>query len=130
MTNKHPRSGIEFDWIAADQDGNIALMSTAGYGNCPTNEFVWMENMDQLADAIAALSEPPTDDPLTARSTKGPIIYDWRHWNGPYVRIHIPGSIITTSILMELGMDSELVVKIRCRFVETEEIFDNKIGKL
>ena len=89
-----------------------------------------MEHMDQLVHAIAALSEPPTDDPLTARSTRGPIIYDWRHWDGPYVRVHIPRIMIGASVLTELGTNIELVAKIRCRFTETEEIPDNKIGKV
>ncbi len=38
MNSIHPRQGTEFDWIATDIDGKIALMSTAGFGSCPINE--------------------------------------------------------------------------------------------
>ncbi len=48
MNNTHPRQGTEFDWIATDVDGKIALMSSAGYGNCPSNETQWMDNQKQL----------------------------------------------------------------------------------
>lgn len=128
MTDTHPRRGTEFDWIATDENNNIALMSTAGYGNCPAGESEWMVYMDQLVDALTALIDPPSDDPHTARSAKGPIVYDWQHWDGPYVRVHISGSIITTSVLTELGMDINLVAKIGCRFTEMEEIPDHEIG--
>lgn len=129
MTRTHPREGTEFDWIAADIDGKIALMSTAGYGNCPTNESEWMERMDNLVERILAFSEPPTNDLLTTRTVKGPIIYDWQHWQGPYMRIHIPGFIIETSELTAIGIETEMLPRIQCRFVETEKISDDKIVK-
>ena len=129
MTKTHPRQGTEFDWIAADIDRKIALMSTAGYGNCPTDEAEWMERMDQFVEKILTLSEPPSDDLLTTRTVKGPIIYDWQHWTGPYTRIHIPESIVEISDLTEIGIEAEMIPKIRCRFLEMEKISDDKIVK-
>ncbi len=72
MNSIHPRQGTEFDWIATDIDGKIALMPTAGFGSCPINESKWMDIMDQIVENISTICKPPTDDLLTARTVKGP----------------------------------------------------------
>ena len=47
--------GREYDWLARDDDGHVALFSTAGAGYAPV-EFLWnTEAHDRAIQAILAL---------------------------------------------------------------------------
>ena len=61
MTYKSPDDikGLEYDWLATDAEGHVALFSTAGGGYAPD---AFLHDTDAHDDAIAAIlaSEPRT----------------------------------------------------------------------
>ena len=55
--------GTEFDWFAADSDGFVALMSSAGYGSIPDCVFEHFAQQQQIGEFFARLAgEPLMDD--------------------------------------------------------------------
>ena len=126
MTN-HPDIGTEFDWIASDRKGRIALMSTAGYGNCPKNASQWKKHADVIIDWILVECGLENADLLLARPKKGVIIYDWTHWHGPYKRKYIPKNCIKINTLMDNHLPADAIFKLDVDFLE-EEISDNDIS--
>ncbi len=87
--------GTEYDWIAADADGHVALFTTAGGGYAP-EEF--LQDTDAHDDAIAAILASPavttarfspelgTDFVNTWRlvAERGLFAYDADIYGGPY----------------------------------------------
>ena len=65
--NNHPNLGIEFDWIASDKKGRIALMCTSGYGNCPQNIIQWKTHIEEIIDWIVSECGLNNDDLLLAQ---------------------------------------------------------------
>jgi len=121
MTN-HPDIGTEFDWIASDREGRIALMSTAGYGNCPKNASKWKKHADDIIDWILIECGLENNDLLLARPEKGIIIYDWIHWHGPYKRKYVPKYCIDRNTILENNLPIKAVFSLNVDFLEAEEI--------
>jgi hypothetical protein len=126
MTN-HPDIGTEFDWIASDKEGRIALMSTAGYGNCPKNASQCRDQADDIIDWILIECGLKNIDLLLARPEKGVIIYDWAHWHGPYKRKYLPKHCIDRNTILENNLPIEAVFSLNVDFLDTEEIPDEII---
>jgi hypothetical protein len=47
--------GLEFDWLACDADGWVALLSTAGSGVVPASVLQDVDAQDSAIDAILGL---------------------------------------------------------------------------
>ena len=54
MPRAHPRWGIEFDWLAVDSRGQVALFTSAGYGAVPEAVLRNVPGVDEASQAIAA----------------------------------------------------------------------------
>ncbi len=81
--------GFEFDWLACDADGHVALFSTAGGGYAP-EEF--LEDVEAHERAIGlVLSEGPGGEDTWSRcGERGLFAYDSDYLGSPYRRIAAP----------------------------------------
>jgi hypothetical protein len=98
--------GLEFDWLAIDATGAIALCASAGYGEIPLAILRHSTSVESGADVdrrlIAALPVigghrveghgPGWCEEWRLLGARGLYVYDWRHWSGPYVRVIVPSA--------------------------------------
>lgn len=86
--------GTEFDWFAADSDGFVALMSSAGHGPIPDCVFDRFDDQQQIEEYFAYLVGHPLMDDwarmILLLSPCGVFVYDWKHWDGPCRRQGLP----------------------------------------
>jgi hypothetical protein len=78
--------GLEFDWFAADTEGNIALFSTAGFGPVP----VEVQSHFQDYDRVAAHIDWRVLEIWQECAKHGLFVFDWQHWKGPYLKMEQP----------------------------------------
>ncbi len=90
--------GCEFDWYACDARGNVALFSTAGFGEIPEIVFSALYEY-AMVDAYFSLDRSSlkitpaawgTREVFGKHSDNGLFVYDWQHWSGPYKCIEKP----------------------------------------
>ena len=68
--------GYEYDWLATDMNGLVALFSTAGFGHAP-HEF--LQDTDAHAAAIEALlASPATTDARFAPELSAELVNTWK----------------------------------------------------
>jgi hypothetical protein len=77
--------GLEFDWFALDAEGNIGLFSTAGFGPVPSNVRLHFRAHDQAFRHFDLYE-------FEACGRHGLPVFDWQHWEGPYVKLEQPTS--------------------------------------
>jgi hypothetical protein len=95
--------GLEFDWLAFDADGHLALCSSAGYGEIPavvlentSEDDAWnaaeslLLTLPVIGEATAEGRGPGSCAEWPALASRGVFIFDWNHWRGPYERIVVP----------------------------------------
>lgn len=101
--------GKELDWVAADSDGLVALMSSAGYGPIPDCAFERFEQQRQIEEFLTGLVgqrlRDDWDRMLLSLSASGVFVYDWKHWDGPYRRLGVPSF---PRHIDQLGIPAEL----------------------
>ncbi len=94
MKNRSDYQGLEFDWFAVDSDGFIALMSSAGFGPIPDGVFERFDGQRNIEEFLSRLIGSRTSDDLLriqqSLSLAGVFTYDWKHWDGPYLRFAVP----------------------------------------
>jgi hypothetical protein len=68
--------GFEYDWLATDSDGHVALFSTAGGGYAPD---VFLRDIELFDAAIAAIvAEGANADALYAPPVEGDLQNTWK----------------------------------------------------
>lgn len=110
--------GVEYDWIACDLEGHVALLSTAGGGYAPEGYLRNTDLHDAAIDAILAL--PTSTSALFAPVLKpgltniwrlvaerGLFAYDADVHGGPYRLVAAPAEPATTA-RMPAGVRSVL----------------------
>jgi hypothetical protein len=84
----HEFSNLEFDWLARDADGFVAMFSSAGFGAVPEESVAAAEALDAALDRIKALpvtgeassiSGRTTPDDWIATARRGLFAFDWAH---------------------------------------------------
>ena len=114
--------GVEFEWFAADPDGYVAVMCSAGYGPIPDLVFQQLDKQRCIEDQAVKINgysvNAEWENALLAFSVAGIFVYEWNHWKGPYKRLGIPQM---PQRLDELGFLPEL----RSAFVAIPEPFRN-----
>lgn len=78
--------GLEFDWLAVDSFGRLAVFSTAGFG--PVSSVALATAEKQEAAIKILLTEhtyTENTDYLTSKTIFPFYIYDWKLHGGPYV---------------------------------------------
>lgn len=94
-------SGTEWDFLAVDQDGSLAILSTAGYGpipsvvlnaasvvNAATGMLPELRMIGQSIDSRVDRAGDYSD--WYELSRRGLYAYDWRVHRGPYERVSTP----------------------------------------
>ncbi|MCW1916712.1 hypothetical protein OJ996_24205 [Luteolibacter sp. GHJ8] len=77
--------GLEFDWVAADISGQLAIFCSAGYGPVPAKALRAAGDQEALLGLIgiqAGLSGQ--SDFLTSRCHRAIYCFDWKLFEGPY----------------------------------------------
>jgi hypothetical protein len=112
MTVKTPTDilGTEYDWLATDEDGHVAMFSTAGGGFAPAT---FLRDTDAHDAAIRALiAVPPSselalstgltprvDDMWDELAKRGVYAYDSSYSGGPYELIAAPATPVNVDEL-------------------------------
>ncbi|MFB9684938.1 hypothetical protein [Amycolatopsis plumensis] len=110
----HPRAGIEFDWLAVDSSGALAVLTSAGYGPVPKAVSEHAEAVDaalerintwpQVGDSISQPSETGDYTDWRDLAARGFYAYDWKDSSGPYVRLAVPTTPLTVDNLTDTGI--------------------------
>lgn len=93
--------GREWDFLAVDELGQLAVLSTAGYGPIPAAVLADRESVERAIDEVARLpvttTAVPADPNRTGNysdwydlSSRGFYTFDWLVWHGPYELIATP----------------------------------------
>ena len=93
--------GIEFDWFALDKNNNIALISSAGYGDIPD---IVIQNYKDYADMSELFSTPHygTTQIWDDYANYGLFVYDWGNYHGPYKKMREPRQEISEELKSEI----------------------------
>ena len=84
-------TGTEFDWVAVDEEGNLAAFSTSGYGPVPPLAMERASDQDTIIECIKTATGIPTHVDLLTLQTECPIyIFDWKLHDGPYLLVNRP----------------------------------------
>ncbi len=116
----HPRLGIEFDWLAVDPSGALAVLTSAGYGPVPKAVREHVESVDAALELIntwpcvgGSISQPgDTGNHADWRdlAARGFYAYDWKDSFGPYVRLAVPTTPLTVDNLTDEGITGIVVL--------------------
>ena len=102
---------VEFDWLAVDRCGHLAVVSTAGAGPIPaevlkvgterelTDPQSVIEALPILGNARAEGRGPGECTEWIEAGRRGVFVYDWRLNGGPYERIIVPEAPLVASLL-------------------------------
>lgn len=108
MRPAHEIVGVEFDWLAIDREGRLALFATAGSGMAPG----FATDARELLDAVLSLIETPNwgsaqvwDD----YASVGLYVYDWDVSIGAYRRLRTPEGAPDPVLLASMGTMGEMV---------------------
>ncbi|MFD3399486.1 hypothetical protein ACFWUU_02340 [Kribbella sp. NPDC058693] len=93
--------GREWDFLAVDETGQVAVLSTAGYGPIPAAVLADRENVEHAIEDLARMPVTTTAVPADPDrpgnysdwydvSARGFYTFDWRVWHGPYELIATP----------------------------------------
>lgn len=112
-------AGMEFDWLAVDQDGAFALFATGGAGPVPTEV---LDNTDQHG---AILEDIPvlgwgSQQVWQSYARAGLFAYDWREALGAYARVAAPIQPLDV-LLAERLRDSNLP-RLNVSFLEDQTV--------
>lgn len=81
--------GFEFDWFALDKNNNIALISSAGYGDIPDTVIQNYEDYKNLSKLFLT-PHYGTIQIWDDYANYGLFVYDWKIYNGPYEKMRDP----------------------------------------
>jgi len=85
--------GTEFDWVAADQSGSVAMFSTAGFGPIPDGVLEQRDHHSSIIENVENLAEILSSADLLTNTGPVPVfVYDWTVNSGPYRRTQSPRS--------------------------------------
>ncbi|NNC18729.1 hypothetical protein HJC22_23740 [Corallococcus exiguus] len=130
--------GYEFDWLASDVEGHVALLSTAGGGYVPCEV---LQDTDALDAAINAILVSPVSSevrfaPSVAEgcentwrmmAERGVLAFDADPYGGPYKRVAMPERPIRVGELAEAARPLVRRMALEgLRFSELEKI-DNDV---
>ena len=102
--------GWEWDFLAVDPVGHVAVLSSAGYGPIPAHV---LEVRDAVERAVAIINSMPATrrsvhnhhrrdgdySDWYASSARGFYTYDWHHHHGPYELISSPAEPLIIATL-------------------------------
>ena len=99
MLTSHEYSGLEFDWLASDEAGLVAYISSAGYGPVPAPSVADGEILEHVLDAMLTLPVVGAAQPVggvvnppdwVGAAERGFYAFDWSSTESCYVLIARP----------------------------------------
>jgi hypothetical protein len=122
--------GIEWDFLAVDAAGCVAVLSSAGSGMIPEQVIVALDDVELAMDQVNQLPTITTAVPVEPGrtgdysgwfdvSSRGFYTYDWDGMVGRYVLIAAPGEPIRVESLPELIRFPASLLRISQLFAES-----------
>jgi hypothetical protein len=117
--------GNEFDWYAVDIEGQIGIFSTAGFGMIP--KAVQLHYQDHL-DISSIIEQPSfgTSNVWKDFSKLGMFVFDWKQYDGPYVKKEEPLGNMADDLRMRILKIKDLP-KINKSFKKESKLEQNDI---
>lgn len=81
--------GLEFDWFAVDESGQVALFATAGCGPIPRQILAVAEQHGEISDQIA-VEGWGSNAVWRSYAKVGLFAYDWDDQAQGYARVAVP----------------------------------------
>jgi hypothetical protein len=135
----HEFSGLEFDWLACDQDGFVAMFSSAGFGPVP-EDAVHLASVRGALEGIMALpvtgqatsiGGTTTPDDWIAAAQRGLFAFDWTHARDRYQLEALPSRAVNLGDIKDDVIRSAAeCVRIAVRFPELRWINWDATGYL
>lgn len=110
--------GREFDWYAIDNEGNLALFSTAGEGLIPAMVIDNYQIHDDVSEAIEAPNWG-SSEVWSDYASLGMYVFDWDLPGGPYQRERVPTKDMSQELKQKI---LKAAVKLDVSFSQTETI--------
>ena len=132
--------GLEYDWLASDEDGHVALFSTAGGGYAPA-EFLRDTNAhDAAIDAILAVPvstaasfapavAPGLQNTWKMVAERGLFAFDCDLNGGPYRLVAAPLVPLRMDFLPAFASDVVSRLKLKMRFEVQAVVTAELLGK-
>lgn len=121
MNKRFEVEGREFDWFAIDNNGEIAMFSSAGYGLIPDSVIEHFHDYDDVALTFETPNFGTTaiwDD----YAKYGIYVFDWKIYDGPYVRVAKPSKVITVELKNTI-MSIKGLPRLNVEFSKLDELF-------
>ena len=136
----HEFSGLEFDWLACDQDGFVATFSSAGFGPVPDAAI---QIADSLRGVLARIKALPANaastsisgrtdpDDWIATARRGLFAFDWAHTRDRYQLEALPSSPVhLNDIKDDVIRQAAESVRIPVRFSQLQWLDWDDAGQL
>lgn len=131
---RHPALGTEWDWLACDSSGRVALLSTGGGGPVPKSILSMADQVKSAVDAARELPQVGEASQLRRESgdwsdwvtaaTQGLYAYDWGPWtgDGPYTLVTEPSKPVAVEELPPPVADAARLHRFPLRFADAAEL--------
>jgi hypothetical protein len=103
------KEGIEFDWFAADSEGQFAMFATAGSGVAPPFVIAAHAEFDAVSESIPQ-TEWGTETIWNVYANLGLFVYDWDETLGRYRQIRVPAMPLDAGLRLRLSSIGSLPV--------------------
>ncbi|HSD87871.1 MAG TPA: hypothetical protein VLB44_10170 [Kofleriaceae bacterium] len=107
---------MEFDWLAWDADGFVALFSSAGFGPVPEKLPAMVDAIDAALERMKALpltgDETAEPDEWLAAAQRGFFAFDWAHGHDRYELEALPKRTLRIDEIHDEAI-RELVSRVR-----------------
>jgi hypothetical protein len=115
--------GLEFDWLAADSCGRLAVFSTAGFGPISCVALATAGRQESAISVLLPKSHKATHSDYLSSDEGLPFyIYDWKPHGGPYLLKKSPADT-NTATLDSLPMSiHDLVTRMQIDFTTCNSI--------
>lgn len=130
-----PLWGIEWDFLAVDATGSVALLSSAGYGPIPARVLAQRSLVERAvseldAHPVVGAAEDRRDPSNRSgdysdwftMSERGLFAYDWRVHHGPYGLVSAPTVALEVSALGRTIREAANLVALPLRFAAASEL--------
>ena len=136
----HELSGLEFDWLACDADGFVAMLSSAGFGAVPEEAVATADALETALDRIkllpvtgeaTSISGMTSPDDWIAAARRGVFAFDWEHARDRYRIEGLPSRAIRVDEIADVALrDAVSRVRIPVVFSDVRWLDWDEAGKL
>lgn len=113
--------GIEFDWFAVDDEGNLAIFASAGEGFIPEPVSLYFTKHEAVSESLAS-PNTGTMSVWNDYAAQGLFVFDWSLPSGPYERRAAPSTPIAKELKERILAIGQLPT-ITGSFTELQRLF-------